>query len=162
VTVVGCCDRRRRDAVAAGSTLNGIDYVEVVDGELADDDPLRQRTLLLTCLRSVATLGKDNVVITGGERIPDPGVEWAVPAPAAAAMLGGEPELLQIVQPLGDNVLVIRTRQAGDFSLYRLRLCASATDTVNPPENFDPRLREVELSFKVECDTDLDCQPPPA
>ena len=51
-----CCDTLRRDLVAASPTpLNGIDYLEVIDADLPSLDPLRQRTLLVHCLK---TLGR--------------------------------------------------------------------------------------------------------
>ena len=37
-----CCDTLRRDLVAASPTLTGIDYLEVIDGDLPAGDPLRQ------------------------------------------------------------------------------------------------------------------------
>ena len=39
-----CCDERRRDAVQAHATVNGIDFVEVVDDPAMPDDQ-RQRTI---------------------------------------------------------------------------------------------------------------------
>ena len=54
VMIYTCCDKQRRDAVAADPTLNGIDYLEVIDSDLSDTDPLRQRTLLVHCLEAAA------------------------------------------------------------------------------------------------------------
>ena len=66
VVIYTCCDKLRRDAVAAHPPLNGIDYLEVIDGDLPAADPLRQRTLLVYCLRPVTGFTRGNVVITGG------------------------------------------------------------------------------------------------
>ena len=45
-----CCDALRRNAVAAHPTLNGIDYLEVLDNEAPPGSP-RQRTLHATVAR---------------------------------------------------------------------------------------------------------------
>ena len=72
-----CLDARRKQEVAkSGSGLNGIDYLEVLDqdyvallGEVAAL-PLRQRTLLVRCLKPLpAGLDGDDVLIVGGVRI---------------------------------------------------------------------------------------------
>ena len=47
-----CCDELRRNAVAAHPTLNGIDYLEVLDNEAPAGSP-RQRTLFLRLLKPV-------------------------------------------------------------------------------------------------------------
>ena len=75
-----CCDDdRRRNAVKAHPTLNGIDFLEVVDDH---DDPFeeRQRTLLVHFIEKdtaegrenlanvLANLKAENVRIEGGER----------------------------------------------------------------------------------------------
>src|SRR5262249_42793949 len=76
-----CCDKLRRDAVAADPVLNGIDYLEVIDHDLPDSDPLRQRTLLVHCLKPLAAGSYDDKVrILGGERIKNVAVQWAAPA----------------------------------------------------------------------------------
>src|ERR1043165_1637993 len=74
-----CCDRNRRNAVAEHLTLNGLDALEVIDRDLPEADPLRQRTLLLFFLKPINTAGltRDNVRISGGERVRDPAVLWA-------------------------------------------------------------------------------------
>ena len=41
-----CCDERRRNAVSAHPTLNGIDFLEVSDNP-ADPIEVRQRTLFV-------------------------------------------------------------------------------------------------------------------
>jgi len=46
-----CCDARRRQALRGPSTLNGIDFLEVVD-DAAMPDPDRQRTLLVNFRQS--------------------------------------------------------------------------------------------------------------
>jgi hypothetical protein len=153
-----CCDEPRRLAVEAHATLNGIDYLEVLDRD-APPGSLPQRTLLVHCLKPLSALDERNVVILGGERVRDVKAEWAMIAasltnpPATAAEISSLSAL-----PDADRVLVVRTDSEGDFSTYTLRLQRSAIDP-EPPPSFDPQLAEVEFTFKVECPTDFDCGP---
>ena len=63
-----CCDALRRNAVAAHPTLNGIDYLEVLDNDAPAGSP-RQRTLFLRLLKPVpAGFAAEQVRIEGGER----------------------------------------------------------------------------------------------
>src|SRR5690606_17475243 len=57
-----------------------------------------------------------------------------------------------------ERTVTLTVNEPGDFSLYELRLVASPME-VAPPEGFDPQLAVVELSFKVDCPTGLDCAP---
>ena len=61
-----CCDERRRSAVAAHPTLNGIDFLEV---STAPADPAG--TLFVHFIKDLApnALALENVRLTGGERI---------------------------------------------------------------------------------------------
>ena len=70
MTVYSCCDQNRRRLVLASATLNGIDWIDVVDLEAATP-ALRQRQLRVSFVRTPAPTGitPANVVITGGERI---------------------------------------------------------------------------------------------
>ena len=158
-----CCDKRRRDAVAADPTLNGIDYLEVIDSDLSDTDPLRQRTLLVHCLKPLPTGPYDDKVrIEGGERIKNISVDWAASATPEPAPLSapGEADTAAIVAALLDaaSVLVVRVSEAGDFSTYTLRLVASALSNL-PLANFDPPLAAIDFGFKVDCPSDFDCAP---
>jgi hypothetical protein len=157
-----CCDKLRRDAVAAHPPLNGIDYLEVIDGDLPAADPLRQRTLLVYCLRPVTGFTRGNVIITGGERVKNIAIEWAWPASPLPSELSqpGEADTAHVVSAVANpsSVLVVRVAEPGDYSTYTLSLARSATD-FNPPKNFDPQLDSIDFSFKVECPSDFDCQP---
>ena len=158
-----CCDLQRRNLVAAHPTLNGIDYLEVIDRELPELDPLRQRTLLVHCLKPVpATFTAANVRVDGGERVRNVDAQWAAPAVPLPAQLGvpAEANTAAIVNALADaaNVLVVRTAVSGDFSTYTLSLVTAALDAAPPPD-FDPRLAAIEFCFKVECPSDFDCKP---
>jgi len=157
-----CCDKRRRDAVFADPVLNGIDYIEVIDRDLPDTDPLRQRTLLVHCLKPVAGMTDANVVLTGGERVRNIEIQWAHPASPLPAELGkpGEAKTAAVVSAVADpaNVLVVRVKEPGDYSTYTLQLVRSKIDH-NPPKNFDPQLDAIAFSFKVECPSEFDCRP---
>ncbi len=156
--IYACCDQLRRTAVAAHPLLNGIDYLEVLDRDAPAGSP-RQRTLLLRLLKPVpAGLDGNNVRLDGGERVRRLRVEWAAAAalPPAEATPAEQSFFATLTAP--DHVLVVRTDIYGDFSTYRLRLARSASDD-SPPVDFDPRLTEVEFSFKAECPSDFDCRP---
>jgi hypothetical protein len=144
-----CCDPLRRNQLA-GTALNGIDYLEVLDHEIEQSDPgNRQKRLVLHFINDLAanSLSEANVQIEGGERIQNI-------AAVAAALDGADTRAL--------NVLLDKY---GDFSIYTLRLVQNAQNP-EPPVNIDPLFAAVDFSFKVDCPTEFDCQPrcdcPPA
>jgi hypothetical protein len=160
--IYACCDELRREAVRRHPTLNGIDFLDVVDHDLSAANPLRQRTLLVTLLKPVpATYDATYVQLSGGERIRGIGIAWAMVATAVppAPADPDELEVALIIAALPDltRVLVVRTTTAGDFSPYTLNLVDHAL-----PPLIDPQLDEIVFSFKVECPTDFDCRPAPA
>jgi Baseplate J-like protein len=54
----------------------------------------------------------------------------------------------------------VKVDQAGDFSLYTLRLVNDAlNDDDTVPADIDPQLSAVQFSFKVECPSPFDCAP---
>jgi hypothetical protein len=152
-----CTDEGRKAKVRAHPSINGIDYLEVLDDEAPPGVP-RQQTLLLHCLKPLVGVTGENVRIEGGVRVTGINVLWAFPAselpPAEAASLA--PVVLTLGAP--KNVLVIRTDARGDFSTYTLRLVRSRSETTVPPSNFDRVLASVGFSFKVDCDSNFDCQ----
>jgi len=156
-----CQNPRRREAVRAHPTLNGIDYLEVLDHEAPPGSP-RQRTLLVRCLKSVPALTANNVHLDGGVRVTPVQALWAFPAPAIPATLlnAAEQSFFSTLME-ADHVLVVRTDSEGDFSTYQLGLRVSPTDSL-PPAGFDPRLSAIDFAFKVECPSDFDCQTPVA
>ncbi|QHQ36668.1 putative baseplate assembly protein [Algicella marina] len=157
-----CCDPRRRElvleAIADGTAINGIDFIEVLDNEAPDDTP-RQRTLLLRFLDMTPGLTLANLELTGGERIDNVTIEWLTHADAPDATLA-EPGLVTWLATLEEpqNVLVLRTSSAGDYAGYTLRL-VNAPGALSPPPGLDRVLSEIDFSFKVECPTDFDCAP---
>ncbi|MCP5129692.1 MAG: putative baseplate assembly protein [Pseudomonadales bacterium] len=148
-----CCDERRREVVKLSGSLNGLDYLEVDDSGLPADT-MRQRTLLLKFLRPPPALTANNFSIDGGERIESVDIEWVAPA---TALPPGEPAALVDGLDPPDHFLVIRTAFYGDFSFYTLRL-VSGPGVDTPPAGFDPRLVNLVFSFKVQCESDFDCQ----
>src|ERR1700733_951679 len=67
-----CCNSFRRSEVKAHPTLNGIDFLEVDDNP-NDPSEKRQTILYVHFIKDIvpASLKKENVIITGGERITD-------------------------------------------------------------------------------------------
>jgi hypothetical protein len=169
--IYSCCNQNRKSAVLKNPTLNGIDYLEVLDDDAIALDSPRQQTLLVHCLKTVTlpdAQPPNYVFIEGGESITGITVDWAAPAipPPAQA----NPKEQKYFKALADaaNVLVVRTNRAGDFSTYTLRLVNDVAAAQQDPfdvtaalTGFDPQLAEVKFSFKVECGPDFDCAPPP-
>ncbi len=165
--IYACCDERRRAAVLGNPSLNGIDYLEVLDHDAPADSP-RQQSLFVHCLKPApTTLEPSNVLITGGESIT--GITAARIAPAYAPPRrprSGRDRLLRSPARTPANVLVVRSSVAGDFSPYCLRLVNEVTEAEQDSfavtealAGFDPILAEVEFSFKVECGPEFDCAP---
>jgi hypothetical protein len=130
-----CCQQDdRRDAVRKVQGLNGLDYVEVSDD---------QRTLTAYFLGKIPPEflvqggGAKNVAISGGRRITGIQVESVKP------IVSQDPEQ--------DDAVQIKVDKYGDFSNYTLSL-------VNVT-NVDPRYQSVTFSFKINCQSDLDCAP---
>ena len=73
-------------------------------------------------------------MIEDGESITHISIDWVI---AAAAIDSSQPPgiaaLLPVVTTLADrnNVLVVRTHEAGDFSTYRLRLVNDAAQAAH-------------------------------
>jgi len=168
LTVYRCCNDARKAAVLGNPTLNGIDYLEVLDHDAIALNSPRQQTLLVHCLKPVpAALTPANILITGGERIKGITAAWIAPASSPPAALTNALEQAYF-KSLTDaaNTLVIRTSVAGDFSAYTLRLVNDAAQAAIDPfdltaalDGFDRQLSEVVFRFKVECGPDFDCGP---
>ncbi|HEY2926805.1 putative baseplate assembly protein, partial [Piscinibacter sp.] len=147
-----CCDLRRLEVIKLAGSANAIEYLEVRD-HLEPDLALRQRTLFVRLLRPGFTLTPDNVLIDGDERLATVPVEWVAAADNLPA--GTDPALVDGIADLA-TMLVVRTTVFGDFSRYTLHLRASSGSD-QPPGGFDPKLSDIEFSFKVECPSDFDC-----
>ncbi len=157
-----CKEARRQQAVREHPSLNGIEYLEVLDQDAPPGSP-RQHTLfvqLIKPLDGAVAFGASNVEIGGGVRIAPIDVVWAALASEADVLLAEEritPSerdlFLERDQPTSDDLLVVRTDVAGDFSTYRLRL----VDDDGALATLDPPLASVDFSFKVECPSPFDC-----
>jgi hypothetical protein len=148
-----CTNERRRQAVQAHATLNGIDFLEVLDQDTPPGEP-RQQTLFVRCLKDAPTgMARTNVRVEGGVRITPVETSWVGRADEALI-----PAALASLIPAADQplTLVVRTEAAGDFSPYRL--CLVNADGSAPLTGFDPVLAQVDFSFKVECPSDFDCE----
>ena len=171
-----CDDEQRRHLVREHETLNGLDYLEVLD----------KCTLCVTFLdKAPKGLKKENVRITGGRRVRDIRVTKI--------------RIQRNPAPDEDDCLEISLDKTGDFSTYTLCLvmrakaeedknqakgsddeisCKDLLDvtadtggapspTYLPYPGFDPRYYCLDFSFKVNDPSDLDCLepencPPPA
>lgn len=140
-----CCKNDgRRQAVketvdsSGNPILNGIDYLEVVS-----EDQLTMEVHFLHDLPDQAApvpagpeLKKENIRIEGGVRIKNINIKKV---------------------SSNNNILTVIVDEAGDFSIYTLRLATSAIGS-EPPQGFDPQLSAVEFSFKAGCPSDFDCK----
>jgi hypothetical protein len=137
-----CLDERRRQLVRdqAEGGLNGIDYIEIVEGT-------QQRLLCVHFFGEVPSLARANVRIEGGRRIRD------------IKVLDVEPH--ESDDPEHQDCLRIQLDRAGDFSCYKLCLYEIDDEGLTTNEflnGFDPRYVCAEFSFKGECPSDLDCK----
>jgi hypothetical protein len=158
ITRLWCPDNARRALVRTDPALNAIDYLEVLDDEApAGTSP--QQTLLVHFFKPITGSGLDrsNVRIDGGVRIRPIHVEWAFPAEDVPADLltAAEQGLIASLDE-ADRILLVRTRERGDLSTYRMSLATSETSD-EPPVGFDLLLSSIDFSFKVECPTEFDC-----
>ena len=123
--------RDRVLAIAASTTVNGIDFVEVA----------APRTLVVHFLSAVAVADPSiAATITGGDSVPtvavakiDNAADWSSDAES---------------RPL----LTLHALADGDFSEYRLTITAPVLDIV---------LNSTTFSFKATCPSDFDCASPP-
>ncbi len=145
-----CCNERRREAVRALLTLkgidfNGIDYLEVPDALTLRVHFIHPLVTERTETLHTHALSKDNVSITGGERIRDVAV-------VKVSVVGEQ-----------HNVLLVTLNKAGDRSAYTLLLKPDAHIL-----KLDPQLSEVDFNFNdidsidphnIDCKTAQVCQP---
>jgi hypothetical protein len=124
----------RRNAVKDHPSLNGLDFLEIEPGET---------TLTVHLLKPlpVTTAGlAESITISGGERIKDIAVLAVTPDPNPS-------------DPDKSQRLKIEINQTGDFSIYRLSIGGPLV------QQFDPLLAAVDFTFRIDCPSDLDCEP---
>jgi hypothetical protein len=134
-----CGMKARRAAVAASSSLNGIDFLEVAD----PGQTLLEVTFLHPLpgqpggIPAAPPLTLDHLRIEGGERIV--GIR-----------------VVAVTTPQPDR-LRVEVDQPGDFSIYTLRL-VGGPGVVTPPAGVDPQLAAVGFSFKAAGESEFDCR----
>lgn len=178
-----CGSERRRTEVRLHPTLNGVDFIQVLDTDyqFIFADPVqqnlhRQRLLLVRMMKPIssdadlATLDTANVRLVGGVRIKPVNVVWAHPlyalvddayyAEVFPQLDAAEWDYLSTTIAEADQkkTLVILVDSSGDYSTHSIHLVTSQADSA-PPPGFDVQLSAVDFSFKVECPTDFDCKP---
>jgi hypothetical protein len=131
-----CCQQDdRRAAVRGTKGLNGLDYVEV------SNDQLTLTAFFLGKLPPELSEEKPGLEqflhLTGGRRVTDIQITKVKPV--------SDPD------PEKDDQLLITLDKYGDFSTYTLSLVGV--------ENIDPRYDHVDVNFKINCPSDLDCAP---
>lgn len=130
-----CCTENRRRRVRDHATLNGLNFLEVIDlRQIPDGTWIAQLELHFLKPLPVTVLPEMIILsIQGGERITD---------------FAFDASTIDVADRQRFTVDVI---PMGDFSSYTLTVDeAGAVD-------LDPLLRSVEFSFTVECNTDFDC-----
>ncbi len=167
-----CENEARRNLVRDHATLNGIDFLEVLDQRMLVEPALaglpRQQFLLVRLLKAAPDLDATNVRLERLRGAAEAGVAWARRADLVTTVLpsdldsgdtltGAEAAYFNNLDD-ADEVLVVLTTGRGDYSTYTLRLVASPTEDT-PPPTIDPRLAAISFSFKVECPSDFDCAP---
>lgn len=133
-----CQNEKRHGLVGISTTLNGIDFIEVVSVdqktlEVHFHHPLPGQ---LGGIPNSPALTKQNVLITGGTRVRDIRVDSVV---------------------TNAEVLTVQVNARGDFSFYTLTIVNSPQDS-STPTGFDPQLAAVDFSFKAGCPSEFDCQ----
>ena len=147
--------RWRRAAPTA--TLNGIDYLEVDAGHRRR----RRRSARCwsaACCRCRPASARRDVRIDGGVRAtgqPVRGVGGPAAAPTSAAAGAGHRHDVRRVRRAArpDRLLVVRTTPPATSPP------TGSSSSTRRRADFDPRLAEVDFSFKVDCPSDFDCRP---
>lgn len=170
-----CRSPRRLEMLRRSSALNGIEFLEVLDGEavVARVEPgsleaapvpaekMRQRTLMVRFVHELAdAIDTGTVVLEGGVRLTNIRVQWAWPADRIPADHVFEEEgeaYREWADARPERTLVVRLASWGDFDTYRLCI-RFASDAAAYAAGFDPRSLCIDFNFKVECPTALDCR----
>ena len=158
LSAVKCTDERRRAAIRAHKTLNGIDFLEVS----TEPGPLDQRLLRvyflskqgeglasLRALLGALEAAPGSVRIEGGVRVEGievTQVKW----------------VKQDKAKLIEDHLKVAVDSPGDFSMYTLVIEPAWTpDLPAGTPALDPLLSRCAFSFKAGCPSRYDCCPPP-
>lgn len=146
--ILTCQDEQRRQLVRDSQQFNGLDYLEVGNGQTKLSVFLLRKASEELIERFKNGAGLPHVVIEGGRRIRN------VTALAVTLIIVPEED--------NDDYFEVIIDQAGDFSNYTLRFAAldeSGRATTGPMPGFDPRYVSLDFSFKADCPSDFDCKP---
>src|SRR4051794_18194626 len=136
-----CGSDLRHELVRRARVVNGIDYLEVSDD---------QRRLFVHFVFPLPGTGDGAVPDDPGRALTTQHVR----------VTGGvrRPSISVVGVSAQDDVLVVATDIEGDFAPYTLSLRGTDPDRPeDPPPGFDPRLADVQFSFKAGCATEFDC-----
>lgn len=134
-----CTTDLRAEAVLDATTVNGLDFLEVLPGQtklvvhFLHPLPGEADGLPADGLR----LNRSHLRVEGGDRVR--GIRVVTTSTSGA-------------------VLTVTVSGPGDFSTYRLRLVDPVTGRT--PRGFDPALAELDFSFKAGCPSRFDCRRP--
>jgi hypothetical protein len=133
-----CGEELRAEAVHDATTVNGIEYLEVQPGQTKLEVHFLHALPGQTGGIPVGgtTLKRTHLVIEGGDRVRD--IQVRTTSTAA-------------------DVMTVTLSRPGDFSTYRLRLVHPVSGVT--PDGFDPRLSQIDFSFKAGCPIRFDCTP---
>jgi hypothetical protein len=159
---ITCGSENRRSMVKNHHKINGIDHIDVViieDPANTIPNPL----VIVHCFKSAESLDGGNVIFEGGVRVRGIKPEWGYAASNFVGLRGSLPNRLvsdkelELIRKIenGQNVLVVRANNHGDFSLYEMRI-VKRPDQEQDTFNFDHILSRARFSFKVECQK-FDC-----
>lgn len=173
--MIRCGSDERRSAVKSHTSINGIDYLEVISPSASSYHygPL----LMVRCFKDISSIktqgsgeihnqnviSKDNIAIRGGVIVRNVRAEWVATGRelddlyAHGKISQEELDSLQYVKRHDYDTLIIRLNTQGDFSTYELGIVASADLPDVPANNFDPVLFKVPFSFKHDHTSDFDC-----
>ena len=194
-----CGTDLRRRAVRDSNSVNGIDYVEVymsvakihtLEGPNVSHSSGVRALLVIFCFKELGleAITKENVVITGGSRIPNINIDWVSTADRIAKdmdtgistdilvdLTEEEKEIIREIDRPYERALIVRPSRVGDFSMYSLEfvsfddvddVSARRPDSLNNGAiskfllpNFDVLLSKVCFSFRSSCVSDFDCRP---
>lgn len=146
-TAVSLVDRRQY-LLSPHAALNGIDYVEVASPD--------ETVLLVHFLNAVPVEG------TLGTRAGSPMGSPVGSSAAPITITGGEVVTAVKVRPVTEPadwsadsqdrpILTVKVAAPGDFSTYRMHVESAV---------LDPYFSSVPFSFKANCPSDFDCEPP--
>lgn len=145
---------RNRFERSIQGTANGLnDQISINDSNYS--------TLLLVFMFDKISLGlikKENVVILGGQRIKNIGIDIACTAEELDNFTKNELDLInQYDEYSKKRLLVIRPSLEGDLSIYTVKLIEEG-DTSASLRGFDPVFSQIDFSFKIECLREFDCK----